>query len=376
MKKTVIIIVGAVLAAVVCAGTVAGVILNVSAMDKIDALQTRIDESLKANEPAETAENDVTIAGEYVIRATTNISDAYKSGSKDGLSDKEKETLDMASGILSEIITDSMSDYEKELAVYEWMTQNLEHDSGLLIVIPQTQEDCDNPYGVLKYHNAVCVGYATTFRLFMQMLDIPCMVVHNSECYHSWDLTQLGGNWYHTDIYSDVGTKSHDHFYRTDYMQGMEQDWDRGYFPKADSYEYCYAYVNAQDESDIYNVPAFVRTMLDGNTENGSLRFGKELTELDAQIVEHMLDSISNRLINSAEYSDRYMSWHWMAVDDGFLLNISIANSGEEPPEIVIPDEAYDHINDALEKSFGDIEWSEYYGKGDDWEDGDYIVYG
>ena len=39
----------------------------------------------------------------------------------------------------------------------------------------------------------------------MQMLDIPCMVVHNTERYHSWNLVQIEGNWYHVDIYSDQG---------------------------------------------------------------------------------------------------------------------------------------------------------------------------
>lgn len=47
-------------------------------------------------------------------------------------------------------ITDSMSDFEKEKAVYDWMTKKLQQDSGALTVIPSTQEDCDNPYGVLN----------------------------------------------------------------------------------------------------------------------------------------------------------------------------------------------------------------------------------
>ena len=97
----------------------------------------------------------------------------------------------MAAAVLDEIITEDMTDYEKELAVYDWMTHSLQYDTGVLQVIPRTEADADNPYGTLKYHNAVCVGYATTFRLFMQMLDIDCMVVHNTDAYHSWDLVKL-----------------------------------------------------------------------------------------------------------------------------------------------------------------------------------------
>ena len=141
-------------------------------------------------------EDDVVIAEDYTILSTLPISDAYRSGDRSALTDKQKETLDMASEVLDQIITEGMDDYAKEEAVYLWMTKNLAADSGLLLVIPSTHADCDNPYGVLKFHNAVCVGYATTFRLFMQMLGIPCMVVHNSERYHSWDLVQLDGGWY------------------------------------------------------------------------------------------------------------------------------------------------------------------------------------
>lgn len=44
----------------------------------------------------ETTEDYVTIAEQYEIKPTTNISDAYKSGDTSKLTDREKETLDMA----------------------------------------------------------------------------------------------------------------------------------------------------------------------------------------------------------------------------------------------------------------------------------------
>ena len=208
-------------------------------------------------------EDDVRIAGDYVIQSTRPISNAYRNGDRSALSDKEKETLDMASAILDEIITPEMDAYEKEVAVYSWMTHNLSRDEGLLPVIPRTQADCDNPYGVLKYHNAVCVGYATTFRLFMQMLDIPCMVVHNTERYHAWDLVQLGDGWYHTDVYSDVGQGNFSHFNMTDAMYGASQSWNAGFFPPANQFEYCYAYRNSTEENDLYAIPAALRKAID-----------------------------------------------------------------------------------------------------------------
>lgn len=107
--------------------------LNVFTIFKVKALE----ESAGGEETEDVAqENDVTVGGEYVIKATTQISDAYKSGNTSNLSDKDKETLGMAKSVLDEIITDGMSDYEKELAVYKWMTANIGFDSGSMTVVP------------------------------------------------------------------------------------------------------------------------------------------------------------------------------------------------------------------------------------------------
>ena len=322
----------------------------------------------KTNDPAQ--EDDVTIAGEYVIRSTLPISDAYRSGDRSALDDKQKETLDMAAAILEQIISPEMDDYEKEQAVYVWMTENLAQDEGLLPVIPRTQADCDNPYGVLKFHNAVCVGYATTFRMFMQMLDIPCMVVHNSECYHSWDLVQLNGGWYHTDIYSDAGDSNFTHFNLTDLMQGSNQSWNTEFFPAASSYEYCYAARASVEEKDMFRVPALVRKALDDREELLSLRFGSSMDETRARVVQRMLNDIQNRLDYSEYSGDLYMDWNWMPLDEGWLLTVNLNwydDSDDEDEDI--SEEYMEKADEAVNDAFGDIEEDYDY---DEYEDNAY----
>ena len=310
----------------------------------------------------------VSIAGEYVIQSTLPISDAYHSGDRSALNDKQKETLDMASAILAEIITEAMDAYDKEVAVYSWMTKNLVHDEGLLPVIPQTQSDCDNPYGVLKYHNAVCVGYATTFRMFMQMLDIPCKVVHNSERYHSWDLVQMGDGWYHTDIYSDAGRGNFANFNLTDTMQSQRQNWNTDFFPPASRLEYCYAYRMSTEETDPYHVPAALRAALDNRDTILALRFvDNSMNETNAQIVQSMLESIRNVLYSSPYDSQLYMDWNWMAADQDWLLSVTLTwyEQGEDP-DPVRTDEDYEKIANAVQEAFGDIESTEDYPYYDD----------
>ena len=130
-------------------------------------------------------------------------SSAYKSGDVSKLSKKEKAREKQAKEILEKITKKCKTDYEKELAVYEWMYKNISNDSSNTISISNRASDTYTPAGVLGGKKAVCVGYATTFRMFMEMLGLECHVVHND--YHSWDLVKLDDNqWYHVDVYSDV----------------------------------------------------------------------------------------------------------------------------------------------------------------------------
>ncbi len=347
---------------------VAALLLNVLMLYKINKTDERL-ETLMSMEKDVAQENDVTIGGEYVIKATTNISEAYKSGSSSGLSDKDKETLDMASRVLDEIISDGMSDYEKELAVYDWMTHNLSFDSGSLLVVPDTQADCDNPYGVLKYKNAVCVGYATTFRLFMQMLDIECMVVHDSYLSHSWDLVKLDGEWYHTDIYSDAGSGSYAHFNLSDNAQRRNQDWNSDFFPAATGYKYNYAYLNRTECEDIYAVPAALREAMDNMQSAVAFSFKQEIGDAEAQIVGAMLEGVQSIVDESSYNGAYYMEWSWLPSDDGYVLCVYIMGFEDvsDDPSFDIPEDAYEKIDAAVSEAFGDVSGTAEDEDYDDW---------
>lgn len=362
-----------ILAAAMSLLLIAGLVLNIVLLNKVSAAEELV-QNLSAANSAETKEDDILIADEYMIKSTLSISDAYKSGDRDSLSDKEKETLDMAAEVLDEIIDKGMSDYEKELAVYDWMTSTLASDTGSFLVVPDTQQDCENPYGVLKFHNAVCVGYATTFRLFMQMLDIDCMVVHNDDLYHTWDLVKLDGEWYHTDIYSDVGVGGYSHFNLNDEMMAQEQSWDTDFFPAASGVKYNHAYMNKTLCEDIYDLPSAVREVINNEQSSSAFEFGSEIGDAEALLVNTLMSDIESRLNNSVEYVDLYLGWYWCEVDGQYILFLNIdgfMNNYIEPSEpIDIPEGAYDKIKSTVSDSFGDLEplpddyWD--YGDSDD----------
>lgn len=318
---------------------------------------------LKAEEGI-TKENDVKIAESYEIKSTEAISDAYKSGDNSKLDDKQKETLQMASDILKEIITDGMSDYEKEIAVYDWMCKNLASDANLLVVIPANAgQEADNPYGVLKYHSAVCVGYATTFRLFMQMLDIECMVVHNTECYHSWDLVKIDGDWYHTDIYGDVGKGDYSNFNLCDAIRSQQQTWDTTFFPHANSVKRNKAMENISEVASIEELPALYAQNITDKKYSFFVRFNANVDEefaRRAQAVTYMF----NTAIDSMYIPDGgiwLQTQCWLPDDNGFVYYISFYHYGnDDTTENALTEEEKEQLNEVISDVISKL-YEQYY---------------
>lgn len=313
----------------------------------------------------ETKEDFVKIAERYEIRPTTEISDAYKTGDTSALDDKQKETLDMAKAALAQMnITDSMTDFEKEKAVYDWMTTSLQQDRGALVVIPRSEQDCDNPFGVLKYHNAVCVGYATTFRMFMQMLDIECMVMHNSECWHSWNLVKLDGDWYITDIYSDAGNNSYAHFNMTDAM--CEQSWDHDFFPSATALRYNMAYQNKREVDDVYDLADALRSAMNDKLSIVMVGFKQEITEENAPVAAAIASAMDDMLM-AGEYKDMpsYLtnySWVQDPEENRYLYSVCMGRyQSEDGNSYELTEEERQKVQDRVAKALEGLKtrWEE-----------------
>ena len=84
-----------------------------------------------------------------------------------------------------------------------------------------------------------------------------------------------------------------------------------------------------------------------------------------------MLDNIQSRIYGSELSNELSMDWEWLSVNGGWLLSIHLNwyEQGGEDPEPVIPEDAYEKMNQAVENAFGDMEPGEYdpdwrYGEG------------
>lgn len=307
------------------------------------------------------AENDVVIGERYRIRSTEQISDAYKAGDPSSLSAADKETYDMASKLLAEIITPDMSAYDKEKAVYDWMTSNLSFDDGMLTVISTAGAEVDQPHGVLRSRKAVCVGFATTFRLLMQMMDIDCKVVHDTYRSHSWDCVKIGEHWYYVDIYSDIGTGNYAHFNLTSALFSVDHTWDTEFFPTADSLEYNPAYHERVKAADVYGVPQLVRNAMDEKK-------GMLCVEFESSRLEENEIGVIDRIFDALQYSgdvfyndgDRSTPQNHCVFDDPAtgrnMLFVSFYLDRENTEQhYTLTDEETEKANAALSEAFGDL---------------------
>lgn len=175
---------------------------------------------------------------------------AYRSGDASSLSELNRSILDAAQDVLASEIREDMSDYEKELAIHDWITENSGFSMSAFSRTPGSDgDDSDTPYGVLIQNYGNCWSYSSTFQLFMEMLDIECLTVYgipnSSGVEHSWNMVKLDGDWYCVDCAWDDpigGRPCHTYFnVSSDYLRsGSIHRWDEDAVPEAVGTAYSY----------------------------------------------------------------------------------------------------------------------------------------
>ena len=172
------------------------------------------------------------------------ILSAWESGDSSGLSREDKQVLEAAKAVFDQYITPNMSDYDKELALYAWLTTHADYDRTHYEKqgAPRTSYE---PYGPLVKGKGVCLGYAETFRLLMDMAGIECITVTGAayQCRenHAWNMVKLNGEWYCADPTWDLnpginqdGEAVYSYFNVTsDWLAMTDHQWDYDAVPEA-----------------------------------------------------------------------------------------------------------------------------------------------
>jgi len=97
-----------------------------------------------------------------------------------------------------------MTDLEKAIAMHEYLGATCEYDRRLYSGnMPNASY---TPYGVLVNKQAVCQGYALTYKLLMDKLGVECYMVISDNMDHAWNMVKIDGEYYHVDVTWDAGS--------------------------------------------------------------------------------------------------------------------------------------------------------------------------
>ena len=323
----------------------------------IDKTEERYAEQMKKED--EFIEDGAVIGEVYTIRSTKAISDAYLAGDPSSLGEQDRKTYDLAKEILERETKGCTNAYEKEKKIYEWICKNIKHNEGSSTRALRGTEvyPLDTPYGVLNGGYAVCVGYATTFRLFMNMMGMDCHIPHNDG--HSWDEVQLDdGEWYFVDIYSSAGSDSIDYrYFNMDEMaaQDLTDSSSYSHLPTAKGRKYLYPVQIGKPINDIFEIPKRIKEGVDKKEDCVSMIFEKELTETETTLAGAVSDAISAHLsMNDTENTSTMVNYCWYRDEKDRLIFAVYITRSDYGPNIDTDTPEAKKLKKLIDKLFGE----------------------
>lgn len=120
------------------------------------------------------------------------------------------ESFRLGNEILSQILTDNMTDLEKIQAAYRYITENVTYDFRYYTDHSNMPYESMVALGALQDNLAICGGYAQSFEALLDMLQIENYTVsgksHREN--HMWNYVVLDGKGYYCDPTADHGGRN------------------------------------------------------------------------------------------------------------------------------------------------------------------------
>lgn len=258
-----------------------------------------------------------------------------------------KQVDKKARSIIKKKTTSKMSDLEKIKAIHDYMALNCDYDIDNYNkgTIPSTSYSAK---GVLIKKKAVCQGYAVTFKLFMDMLGIPCKLVrgtaNNGKGYggHAWNIVKVKGKWYHVDVTWDDPVNGRDgvyynYFMITDKQMAKNHRWKRSDYPKckSDISEKVIKLIGKPSKTLDRAVADFYKDYKKNNGKKCTIILKKKLYQKSKWNIYFLVEAkynlvLGRRAVSTQEVGDYYIVTNYFdSADDKKLLEDSIEKYGE-----------------------------------------------
>lgn len=90
---------------------------------------------------------------------------------------------------------------EQMVALYNYLIRTTAYNYDVAVdQRDKAPKEAWTAYGALVTGDTVCKGYAMAWKVLMDRLEIPCLVVCKGDGSHLWNMVQLDGKWYHIDV--------------------------------------------------------------------------------------------------------------------------------------------------------------------------------
>ena len=210
--------------------------------------------------------------------------------------------------------TEGMSDYDKELYVYEYLAKNITYND--------TNETSGSIYGALVEGQARCAGIGSAVKYICDEIGLKCETLfcfedeENFDGGHVWNTLNIDGSWHDIDITADVleeGEDRNGHLYYG--ALNVPRTWITD----------CHAPV-ATYYTDYFSIPDSTDFDKDYHVLNGSfVKSGEDFAAMYRDGITKAFDDGSNTVYLQFEDKADYDSFQEQrdAIEDDWLNNYS-----------------------------------------------------
>ncbi|MBQ7800234.1 MAG: hypothetical protein IJ370_07050 [Oscillospiraceae bacterium] len=164
--------------------------------------------------------------------------------------EQKQQALDEAVDQVVSMIDPTDSEYEKELAIHDYLTRTVCYDkeSAGAPFIDGIINNAYCTYGALVEKRAVCVGYVEAFQYLCYQVGINACQVYGEG--HVWNAVKIDGEWYQVDVTWDDPIDG----------QGNSGDGNHKYFNLTSDQMYKVHPLSTLAQDAYYNVPECIST--------------------------------------------------------------------------------------------------------------------
>ncbi|WMJ79094.1 transglutaminase domain-containing protein [Clostridium sp. MB40-C1] len=228
-------------------------IVNYNSKDyKLDTINKIIEENPNIDYGYNGAEASITSYSDGSAKMSINIKYEF---SKEEMKNMKELSEKKAKEIINNLINSSMSDYEKELAIHNYIANNSTYDKRVFTNNIPMESYTD--YGILIKGTGVCSGYARAMYRLLNMAGVECLYVvgyglnDSTSVSHAWNMVKIEDEYYHLDVtwddpitYSGKDIVTYNYFNLTDEKMQLDHSWDTRKYPKCTSTKYTYRGTN------------------------------------------------------------------------------------------------------------------------------------